>query len=129
MRDEGRTDQSLIVSIPNISGKFVSYKIISIVIFRDLRNLVLSVYSFLAPLKIQGKKLGPLQEVFFQIKIFIPEVVGYKTSLFNKLTPRWLIIRSNSDFVSGLITSAPCSSKVHSYSDDLIINFRNNRRR
>ena len=51
MRDEGRTDQSLIVSIPNISGKFVSYMIISVanIIFRYLRISVSSVYRPLLP--------------------------------------------------------------------------------
>ena len=40
------------------------------------------------------------------VKISIPEVVGYKTSLFNIFTPKWLPIIPYGDFVSGL-TSPP----------------------
>ena len=39
--------------------------------------------------------------------ISIPEVVGYKTSLFKIFTPKWLLIRPYGDFASGLITSPP----------------------
>ena len=34
-------------------------------------------------------------------------MVGYKTSLFNILTPKWLLIRPHGDFLSDLITSLP----------------------
>ena len=42
MRDEGRTDQSLIVSIPNISGKFVLYKLIQ---GGDYNTYILGLYN------------------------------------------------------------------------------------
>ena len=37
--------------------------------------------------------------------ISVPEVVGYKTSLFKIFTSKWLLIRPYGDFVQGLITS------------------------
>ena len=54
------------------------------------------------------------------LQISIPELVGYKTSLFKTFTPEWLLIRPYGDFVSGVITSPPVR-RFHS------INHFNNR--
>ena len=62
-----------------------------------------------------GEKFGPQQKVFLQIYktsllISVPEVVGYKISLFKIFIPKWLLIRPYGDLVQGLITSLPCTN-------------------
>ena len=58
----------------------------------------------------QAKGLFPDLALYkTSLKISIPEVVGYKTSLFQIFPPKWLFIRPYGDFVQGLITSPPCS--------------------
>ena len=72
---------------------------------------ILNIWPFL---KSEVKNSTPAKGLFpdlalykTSLQISIPEVVGYKTSLFKNFTPKWLLIRPYGDFVSGLITSPP----------------------
>ena len=82
-------------------------------------------------IKCEVKNIDPIQKVLYQILLFIrphfkfpmefsiPEVVGYKASLFHIFTPNWLLMRPYGDCVSGLITS-PCAIKSTSEYQQLI---------
>ena len=89
-----------------------NFKFFQILLFIRLRFFD---FSSNVTLKIGPPPIGPFPDLALyktSLKISVPEVVAYKTSVFNIFTPKWLLITRYGDFVSGLITSPPCTLTV-----------------